>query len=167
MDAYRDVTTEIAGFKDTYFNYSQADTNMLAQSTYMQYDCDSSSSAVSVSASASSSSQSHTVEVLQLASSAQCIGSESVSHPITASSVYDFDQAQDLELEMTLDGTSRTLTIDSSINNTETLQEAIDTLFGSGKITVNDDSGSLQFDTVSDSGSHALSIDGTTTLKAP
>ena len=165
MDAYRDVTTEITGFKDTYFNYSQADTNMLAQSTYMQYDCESSSSAVSVSASASSSSQSHTMEVLQLASSAQCMGSESVSYPITASNSYDFDQAQDLELEMTLDGTTRTLTIDSSINSIETLQDAIDTLFGSGKITVNDDSGTLQFDTVSDSGSHALSIDGTDDLK--
>jgi len=165
MDAYRDVTTEITGFKDTYFNYSQADTNMLAQSTYMQYDCESSSSAVSVSASASSSSQSHTMEVLQLASSAQCMGSESVSYPITASNSYDFDQAQDLELEMTLDGTTRTLTIDSSINSIETLQDAIDTLFGSGKITVNDDSGILQFDTVSDSGSHALSIDGTDDLK--
>lgn len=160
LDAYREVTTEITAFEDSYFNFSNADSNMLAQSSYLNYTCSSSdSSCVTISTSGSVSDQSHTVEVSQLATYATCSGTSSITSEICSSGTCDYDEANGLTLSLTLDGTSRDLAIDSTITDADSLQNAIDSTFGSGKITVEVSGDGLAFDVVSGSGVQNLSLD--------
>ncbi|PAB60119.1 flagellar filament capping protein FliD [Anaeromicrobium sediminis] len=160
MDAYRDVTMEIKEFEDSYFNYLNSSNNMLSSSTYIIYDtvC-SNESAVKVSAGSESVEGNHTMEVLNVATSASLESNSGISKGIEGISVPDFTAAHGKSFEMSVDGTTKTINIDSSINDVVDMQAAIDDAYGAGKIEVSTNpSGALTFEPVADSGIHNIEL---------
>lgn len=154
MEAYQSSASTVNGFQEKYFNFLSTEDNMLSSSTYMNYECVSSSPYVSATVSDSKMADGHyTMSVSQVATPAKIISDASVSKSITGTQVVDYTALLGAEIEITLDGTVRTIVIKNN-----DLQQQIDEAFGTNKITVTDDSGILSFDTVENSGSHELSM---------
>lgn len=161
MQAYQDSASTVKDFQDEYFNFLSADSNMLSSSTYMNYECTSDNSYVSATVSNSDMANTqYLMSVSQIASSAQMTSDSSVSQGINARNAADYDALVGEEIEVTLDGTVRNITI---VDND--LQGALDDAFGANKILVTDTAGVISFDTVADSGSHELSLSMTEEAK--
>lgn len=142
QEAYREVISMLKAFSDEYFDYTNSSTNMLSASTYLQFFTTSTDeSVVTVSASSSAEAGSHTIVVSQLATAASYESSSGVTKTITASSVADFTEAAGTSLVLEIDGTDTTITLDDSITDIDSLQDAIDEAVGSGKILVSDTNG--------------------------
>lgn len=167
MDAYREVNTELTAFKDKYFNYLSSGSNMLSAASFATYETTvSDSEAFTIKAGAGAVSGSHTVEILQLATAAAATGTSGVSAAITGSSAVDYDSLEDLSLTMTLDGEARTLEFEDGVTSVSELQTLIDDTWGTGKVTVSEDSGTLSFSVAEDSGVYRLSLSGSEALEA-
>ena len=163
MDAYREITSALRIFNDKYFDYLNPGTNMLSQSTYIQYSAASSdTSVVSVTASSSAEAGAHTMIVNNLATAAAYKSASSVTKAITAAAAADFDAAAGKSFTLNVDGTATTITVDESITDMDRLQAAIDKAVGSGKVKVTDTNGGgtgyLVFDTVEDSGVSSITL---------
>ncbi len=163
MDAYREITSALRIFNDKYFDYLNPGTNMLSQSTYIQYSAASSdTSVVSVTASSSAEAGAHTMIVNNLATAAAYKSASSVTKAITAVAAADFDAAAGKSFTLNVDGTATTITVDESITDMDRLQAAIDKAVGSGKVKVTDTNGDgtgyLVFDTVEDSGVSSITL---------
>ena len=163
MDAYREITSALRIFNDKYFDYLNPGTNMLSQSTYIQYSAASSdTSVVSVTASSSAEAGAHTMIVNNLATAAAYKSASSVTKAITAAAAADFDAAAGKSFTLNVDGTATTITVDESITDMDRLQAAIDKAVGSGKVKVTDTNGDgtgyLVFDTVEDSGVSSITL---------
>jgi flagellar hook-associated protein 2 len=142
QDAYREVSNQLRAFADKYFSYTNAATNMLAQSTYQQYAVTSTDeSVVTIAATAGAQTGSHRVAVSSLATSATYSSSTGLTKEITASAGADWAAAADTRLVLTIDGTAYSIELDDSIATRDDLQAAVDNAVGSGKIVVADTNG--------------------------
>jgi len=170
LEAYQSSAQTIKDFQDENLNFLNPEDNMLSSSTYMTYDVASSSSSVSASVSdPDKADDSYTMEVSQVATSASMTSDTTVSKSIEASQTVDYNALDGQSFTMTLDGTEREILVEdrdgvSGIDEND-IQEAIDEAFGSGKITVTDNSDQLSFDTVDGSGAHELSISASDAVK--
>ncbi len=165
QDAYREVINELRAFSDEYFNYSNSSSNMLSQSIYEQYAVTSTDeSVVSVSAASDAEAGTHTVVVSNLATAASYKSSSGVTKAITGSSAADFSDISGKSFVLNIDGTETTVTLDDSITDIDSLQEAIDEAVGSGKVTVSDTNGdgtgNLTISKVEGSGVGTITLSG-------
>jgi flagellar hook-associated protein 2 len=136
---------------------------LIKAANYLQFDATSSdTSAVTATAGASAETGSHTIEVTQLATAETISSSTALSADITGSSEADFTSAVGESFVITVDGTDYTVTLDSSVTDVDSLQDAVDTAVGSGKVTVGtttvDSTSVLTFTAATGSGVTSLSI---------
>ncbi|MHC1760380.1 MAG: flagellar filament capping protein FliD [Negativicutes bacterium] len=159
QEAYREIITELQDFTDTYFS-STSSSSLVKQANYLQYDVTSSNaSAVTATAGVDSVIGTHTLTISQVATAATLSSSSEISSAVAGSCSPDFAGAVGQSFVLTVDGTDYEVSIDSSITDVDSLQEAVDTAVGGGKITVDTDSGgALTFSATADSGVTAISI---------
>ncbi len=162
QEAYREVIDEISTFVDTYFS-STSSSSLTKAANYLQFSSTSSdTSAVTASAGVDAETGSHTIGVTQLATAETISSSSTISAGIQGSSAADFTGAVGESFVLTVDGTEYTVSIDSSITDVDTLQDAVDTAVGEGKVTVGtttvDSVSVLTFSATTDSGVTSISI---------
>lgn len=155
-DYYREISNLLRGFKDDYFNFLNPSTNFRSSSTFSAYETTSSdTSVVEVTAGGSANSGTYDVVVNTLASTAVKTSSSQVSGGftgMTGTNAVDMSKMkQGKEFTITLDGVTKTITLDQDYsgftesNFATSLQGLIDNEFGSGKITVSESVGNLTF----------------------
>ena len=162
QEAYRDIIDDLSTFVDTYFS-STSSSSLIKAANYLQFDVTSSdASAVTATAGVSAEAGSHTIEVTQLATAETISSNSTLSADITGSSEANFTSAVGESFVITVDGTDYTVTLDSSVADADSLQDAVDTAVGSGKVTVGtttvDSTSVLTFTAATDSGVTSLSI---------
>lgn len=157
QEAYRSIISDIQDFTSTYFDVTSSSSIMKA-SNFLKYTASSSSSAVSVASSSTASAGSHSVAVTQLATAATVTSGSSVSKDVQASAAASYSNLSGASFVMTLDGTKYTVSLDD-VTGLDSLQTAIDSAVGSGKISVTEDAstGYLVI-TAADEGVQAISI---------
>lgn len=161
MEAYRNVTSSLSGFKSTYFDVLTPATNMTSQSTYKKFKTtalDSStgttSSVVSATGSASASAGAHKITVTKLAT-ADVVTGTPISKELSGTKIEDVDVAAltGKDFNITLDGVTKNISIGSYTNVSDLasgLQSLISTAFGKtpallDKIKVTELNGVLTF----------------------
>ena len=159
QEAYRSIISDINTFTSTYFSVTSS-SSLIKQSNYQQYTTSSSdTSAVTASAASAATAGSHTISVSQLATSATLKGSSAISKGIVGSSSPDFTSAAGESFVITVDGAEYTVTIDSSMTDADSLQTAVDTAVGNGKVTIGaNNNGALTISAATDSGVQSISI---------
>lgn len=158
QEQYREMTTSITAFADKYLN-TLSTSSMLSQSTYTQFAVTSSSSAVTAKAGATATAATHTIEVSQLATAATLASSSGITANIQGSGSADFTSAQGASFVLTVDDTSRTVTLGTDVQDVEDLQEAVDTAVGTDKVTVSvDEEGLITFSAVDGSGVQQITL---------
>jgi len=170
QEAYREIIDQVSTFVKTYFS-STSSSSLIKAANYLQFDVTSSdTSAVTATAGVDAETGSHTIEVTQLATAETIRSSSTLSADITGSSEADFASAVGDSFVIKLDGTNYTVTLDSSVTDADSLQNAVDTAVGSGKVTVGttmvDSKSVLTFAATADSGVTSLSISDSTSTGA-
>lgn len=160
QEAYQTITDKIATFADTYFSTTSS-SSLIRTTTYSQFTASSDSSAVTVSSDTTATAGTHTVAVSSLASASTLKGG---TLSIQGDSTADYSTAQGESLTITLDGTSYTVSLDSSITDVDTLQDAIDAAVGEGKVVVSESSGVLSVAT--GDGVYSVTLSGAEALSA-
>ncbi len=170
--AYRDITTSLRGFKSTYFDVLTPATNMLSSNTIQAVAAKSSSDAyVTATASADADMMAHLVKVNKLATADTSISAAGISKAISGT-VPDLNLSGK-SFKVTLDGVTREIALaDYSGSNPDiqtTLQAALNTEFGTGKIAVNYSSGNtaggtLSFTTTGGAGKLSVASSATTDI---
>ena len=161
--AYRSITTDIQNFSSKYFDPTSA-SSLMNTSNYLKYTVTSSDNAVTASANSGVAAGNHTVAVTQLATAAALTSSISISKDVQGGSTApDYTSLSGKSIVIDLDGTSRTVALDK-VKDAASLQSAIDTAFGSGKVTVKADATTKVLSiTSADSGVNAITISAPTT----
>lgn len=165
QEAYQSVITDLQDFTSKYLDVTSS-SSIIKASNFLKYSSTSSSSAVSVTASSTASAGSHTVSVSQLATKATVSSGSSVSKEVQGSSAVDWSTADlsNQSFVITLDGTSYTVSLDH-VTSLDTLQSAVDTAVGSGKVSVStNSSGNLELASA-DSGVQAISVSAVSSNK--
>ena len=164
QEAYREISTELQDFVDTYFS-STSSSSLIKQANYLQYAVtNSDTSALTATAGTDAVVGTHTLTVEQVATAATVSSAAGISKAVTGSNTPSFSSATGQSFVLTLDGTEYTVTIDSTVTDVDSLQDAVDEAVGEGKVTVGTDSnGSLTFSATTDSGVTSIAIaDGET-----
>lgn len=171
QEAYRDVTTQLRGFKSTYFDFLNPSKNILSSANIKKLAAQSSSTAnVRVTANAGASLGSHEVIVKQLATSAIAkSGVNGATAELTSTVVGDVDGNVNLSgktFQMTLDGVTRTVELGSYTtgNLADGLESAIGQMFGTGKVDVTYDGGTLTMKTINGASKMTLTATADTGL---
>jgi flagellar hook-associated protein 2 len=144
QEAYRDVTTQLRGFKSSYFDILNPTKNVLSSSNIKKLTATASSTDnVRVTANAGAAVGSHEVRVMQLATSAVA---RSGASGATA--------------EMTLDGDTRTISLENytADNIAANLEAAIAKQFGAGKVEVSFAGDKLTMDTTAAGGASRITL---------
>lgn len=159
---YRTIISDIQTFSSKYFDVSSS-SSLMSSSNFLKYNASSSNSAVTVTAASNAAAASHTIEVTQLATEATLTSNANVSKNVQGSTTPTYTSLSGESFVLTLDGTAKTITLDSTVTDLASLQTAIDHAVGSGKVTVSADSstGYLSI-TAADSGVNAISISAPT-----
>lgn len=167
QEAYREIIDDVSTFVDTYFS-STSSTSLVKQSNYLQFATTSSDvSAVKATAGVSAETGTHTITVSNLATAETMSNSSGLSAGIEGSSAADFTGAVGESFVITVDDTEYSVTIDSSVTDADSLQDAVDDAVGEGKVTVGtttiDSISVLTFSATTDSGVTSISIADSTT----
>jgi flagellar hook-associated protein 2 len=165
LEAYQEQTSALNAFQSSYFDYTNPETNLLSESTFMSYTCESSDSSISAEVLDSDKVEDqYTIDVLQKATTANIEGQTDISSSICGSRAVDYTSLEGQVLSVELDGVEKDITISdldaSGDISIEDIQLSLDDAFGSGKLLASDGSGNFDLDTVTDSGSHEVSISG-------
>lgn len=163
---YRTMISDIQTFSSKYFDITSS-SSLLSTSNFLKYTASSDDSAVTVAAAGTAAAGTHTIKVNQLATQATLSSSSSVCKNVQGSSKPDYTSLSGKSFVLTLDGTAKTVTLNSSVTSLSTLQTAIDNAVGTGKVTVSADSstGYLSI-TAADSGVNAISISAPTSTSS-
>ncbi|MEM5794719.1 MAG: flagellar filament capping protein FliD [Bacillota bacterium] len=156
QEAYQEFTNTITTFSNTYFSLTSA-TSLIRTSTYMQYTATSDSSAVTVTTDSTAAAGNHTVGVSSLATAAMREGGVL---GIRGSVAVNYTAAQGSSLTLKLGDASYTLDLDSTVTDVSSLQTALDTAVGAGKLTVSEESGILSVSPADDSGIYSITLSG-------
>jgi flagellar hook-associated protein 2 len=159
QEAYRSIITAVNDFADKYFNLTSS-SSILTQGNFKKYTTASSDDAITVSASSSAVTGTHSLSVSQLATAGVQTGSGRLSKDIQGTEEADFTAAQGKSFIITIDGTKRTVTLDSTVTDVDSLQDAIDNAVGEGKVVVGTDSetSALVFTAADDSGVSTITL---------
>lgn len=143
-DAYRDITSTLKTFQDTYMDTLKSATNILSSSYYKKIKATSTDDGI-VTASGGSSAAvgSHKINVSQLATAATDASMGKITKNLQGGLSVDqisYAALKGKSFTLTVDGTSKTITFGDDVTDTDSLmralQNGIDNAFGSGKITV-------------------------------
>lgn len=162
QEAYRDIISDIQDFSDTYFK-TGSDSNIMSKKYFQAYGITSSNTALTAEATANASSGSHAITVSQLATAATKTSTNSLATDITgtiASSSIDYSTLAGTSFTLTIDDTDYTISLDSTVTDLASLQDAIDSVVGDNKVTIDDTSDSSGYLTLTaaDSGVQALTL---------
>ena len=159
QEAYRDIIADLQSFVDSYFS-STSSSSLIKQANYLKYAVtNSDTSAVTATAGTNAEIGSHTIEVTQLATAATMSSTSGISADIEGSNAADFSSATGQRFVLTVDGTEYTVSIDSSVTDADSLQDAVNDAVGEGKVTVGTNSdGALTFSAAADSGVTTISV---------
>lgn len=140
-DAYREVTSIIQSFYNTYFNPTSA-SNLKSVNNFASfatsYSETNSSNYVSLAALSGATTGTYTVSSATLATSAQLTGSGVSAAIKSTAAVTDFASLKDTTLSISLNGTTKSITIGSctDLNGlVNDLNSKIDAAFGADKLT--------------------------------
>jgi flagellar hook-associated protein 2 len=163
QEAYRSITGAVKEFSDKYFSLTSA-ASLLKQSNFQKFKATSSDDAITVSAGANAVKGSHAVTVSQLATAGVQTGSGRLSKDIQGTEAANFTSAQGKSFKITLDGTERTVTLDASVTDVASLQDAVDNAVGAGKVVVSTDAvtSALVFTAADNSGVNKITLNGGT-----
>ena len=118
-DMYRDVSTSLKTFSNTYFSYTNSSTNILSSSFFNNTTITSSSSAVTATGSAANAKNITINSISQLASAAAYNSNQKVSsEAITSGKIYDSWTKSDVggrSVTVTYGGQDYTLTLSNSV----------------------------------------------------
>lgn len=180
MEDYRSITSKMREFYDTYFNIAKPATNFTSASAFTAYKAVSSNSAISVTAGSGATTGVRQITVKSTASAATKNGASmsasstkngaSMPAPLKGTSAVNMTKMKKgKQFTLTLDGVTKTITLDKDYSSgsvsqlagdgTSGLQKLINDAFGAGKIKVKEDAanpGMLVFTPALDSS--ALSI---------
>lgn len=164
QDAYRTIISDIKTFSDKYLNLTSS-SNILSTKNLQKFAVSSTnSSAVTAAADTTAVAGSHKVTVSQLATTAS-YGSSQLSKAVQGTTAADFAAAAGKSFVISVDGTKRTVTVDTTVTDVDSLQDAIDTAVGEGKVVVGTDSdtGALTFAAADDSGVQTIALSSPST----
>lgn len=160
MEDYRSITNKMREFYDTYFNIAKPATNFTSASAFTAYKAVSSNSAISVTAGSGATAGVRQITVKSTASAATKNGASmpasstkngaSMPAPLKGTSAVDMTKMKKgKQFTLTLDGVTKTITLDKDYSSgtvselagdgTSGLQKLIDDAFGAGKIKVKED----------------------------
>lgn len=160
QEAYRSIISDITAFSNKYFNLTSS-SNLLSTKNLQKYTVSSTnSSAVTATAGTTASVGSHKLTVSQLATSAVRTSASIPSKAVQGTTAADFTAAVGKSFVIDVDGTTKTITINSSITDAASLQDTIDAAVGEGKVAVSTDAdtGGLIFTAVADSGVQKITL---------
>lgn len=160
QDAYREISNLIRGLKDEYFNYAKSDKNIRTASNFNTYKAlyngADSSNYLSVIATKDSTLLNSPITDIQMATVAKVTGS-SLAKPIEGLDITNFDinlADDNTKITVSFNGVSKVIDItpmnDATKDITDLvndLQSKINTVFGTGKIVVGNNSNKLTFST--------------------
>ncbi|AUS95101.1 hypothetical protein CDQ84_03655 [Clostridium thermosuccinogenes] len=149
MEDYRSITNKMREFYDTYFNIAKPATNFTSASAFTAYKAVSSNSAISVTAGSGATTGVRQITVKSTASAATKNGASMPASLKGASAVDMTKMKKGKQFTITLDGVTKTITLDKDYSSgtvselagdgTSGLQKLIDDAFGAGKIKVEED----------------------------
>ncbi|PNT91464.1 hypothetical protein CDQ83_16895 [Clostridium thermosuccinogenes] len=149
MEDYRSITNKMREFYDTYFNIAKPATNFTSASAFTAYKAVSSNSAISVTAGSGATTGVRQITVKSTASAATKNGASMPASLKGASAVDMTKMKKGKQFTITLDGVTKTITLDKDYSSgtvselagdgTSGLQKLIDDAFGAGKIKVKED----------------------------
>ncbi len=151
--AYREIISEIKEFQNTFFDILNRDTYLMSGSSFNSYSASAaidgtSTSAVTVSATNSATTGTHTISNITKALNDVWTGSNIATMEGSGLALGDINSGD--TIDVTLDGTKKTITLDggyATINDLMSdLQSKIDIAFGSGKVTVETSGSELSFE---------------------
>ncbi len=150
-NSYRDISNLLRGFKDEFFDYLNPSTNLRSANSFAAFSTTAraggvDTNAVTIRATGSASTGTHTLNNIALAKKALWKSSGSVSPSMTGGAVNFADLKEGKSFDITLDGTKRTITLNSSAAGASDaatlageLQTLINDTFGAGNISVTHD----------------------------
>ncbi|SHI54836.1 flagellar filament capping protein FliD [Propionispora hippei] len=156
QEDYRTITSDIQDFADKYFNVTSS-SSLLSTKNFNQYTVTSSSSAVTASYTSEASAGTHTVTVSQLATKETMQSTASLSKDVQGDSAVNFSSLSGKSISLAVDGTSYGVDL-SNVTDLNSLQDAVDSAVGSGKITVSENSSNILSFTAADSGVQKIAI---------
>jgi|GEM_PF-112689 len=149
MEDYRSITNKMREFYDTYFNIAKPATNFTSASAFTAYKAVSSNSAISVTAGSGATTGVRQITVKSTASAATKNGASMPASLKGASAVDMTKMKKGKQFTITLDGVTKTITLDKDYSSgtvselagdgTSGLQKLINDAFGAGKIIVEED----------------------------
>ncbi|HOM01292.1 MAG TPA: flagellar filament capping protein FliD [Acetivibrio sp.] len=148
-DTYRDIISKLRSITDEYFNVLKPKTNFTSTSAFSSFKITSSKeSAVTATANAAAASKVHSITVKSLASAGNIVGTSGLVQGIKGSNTVSSTSLQGRELNFTLDGVTKTISLEdyADINDLEQkLETALGKAFGAGKIDVLTTGGKIEF----------------------
>lgn len=164
QESYRDITNLLRGVKDEFFNVLKPQSYMLSEKAFSEYIANSTNSEyVRADAAVGASLGSHTVKVLQIATADKAesfTGTDAgLTKELTGTPTNYLLFGK--KFSMTLDGVKKEVELKdySSLNEVVTdLQGKLDVAFGSGKISVSNNSGKLMFEATPASGTTSITL---------
>ena len=159
MEAYRSVSEKLTEFEETYFDFTNQDSNMLSPTTFNMYEATSTDTAVSVTLIDGSKANNHEILVNQLAQAANYETNSNPNKSVQGTEPIDYTLLEGT-MELTLDDVTRSISLDGLSSYTD-LQDSINTSFGSGKISVSEGVSGVVLDIVDGSGVSVINITST------
>lgn len=152
-EEYRNITNQLRGFKEKFFDVLRPTNYMFSQEMYRQFSVTSTNdSVVTASANHRGVAGNNSVKVEQLATADIAVSGENISKGLVGSPT-EFN-LEGKSIRINLDGVRREISLDDYddlddlISKSDTgLQALVDKAFGAGKINVSNDGGQLRFDT--------------------
>ncbi len=151
MEDYRSITSKMREFYDTYFNTAKPATNFTSANAFTAYKAVSSNSAISVTAGSGATAGVRQITVKSTASAATKNGASMPASLKGTSAVDMTKMKKGKQFTLTLDGVTKTITLDKDYSSgsvsqlagdgTSGLQKLINDAFGAGKIIVEEDAG--------------------------
>ena len=161
QEAYRDIIGDIQDFADTYFKTGSA-SNIMSKKYFQAYEVTSSNSALTATATTNASSGTHSITVSQLATAGTKTSTDdSLAKDITgtiASASINYSSLAGTSFTLTIDDTDYTVSLDATVTDLDSLQEAIDAAVGDNKVSIDDSSDYLSLTAVTDSGVQVLTV---------
>jgi len=158
---YREMANTLRGFQDTYFDVLNTKTYMMSENTFNMFAGSASiggvaTSAISIRTSATSIAGNISIDsISQLATKEKVESGSEVMGNIISSDISAFDgtssaaYAANKQLSFTLDGVTKTITLDDNLTThtdiAENISEKLQDAFESVDVFVNSDSGKLDF----------------------
>lgn len=156
----RSIISDITTFKDKYFS-TTVSTSLTKESNYRKTKITSSDSAVTATSTSGADAGNHTMSVEQLATASALSSSKSVSKDVLGGQTAKYSGLSGKSIVINIDGTKRTVALDN-VTSAATLQTAVDSAVGSGKVTVSEEANGSTTGCLSikaaDSGVNAITV---------